>query len=212
VNAINTWAAKGGLPCTEAADEAMANPLARPPTPLHLRSQAMVEYVAGEALCDDPARVAEGLQRLRRSMMLAWEISGADWPGWATAMYDRLVTGGPPDMDAAAPILGADTAWLQPAISSLAFASSAGNWWRHQPAVHAICAALCSHHFAVIDHFLDREVCAALRRRCVRAWHDGLLKPAKVAEPGDAYGGAQSPHTRSDCMAWVDPGFGYAAP
>jgi hypothetical protein len=163
----------------------------------------MLEYVAGEALCDEASRVAEGVRRLRSGMALAWELSQEVWPGWATAMYDRMLAGGPVDVDAPVPLLGSDAAWLQPDLSPLASAGPAGAWWRTGTALRAICGALRSRHFAVLDHFLPAQTCAALRGCCAAAWRDGILRPANVALPGAPRGGQQSIFTRSDCMAWV---------
>jgi len=164
----------------------------------------MLEYVAGEALCDDASRVKEGMRWLRHGMALAWELSQEVWPGWATAMYDRLMAGGPVDVDAPVPLLGADTSWLQPVVSPLASAGRAGAWWRGPTALDALCSALRCRHFAVLDHFLPADTCAKLRGCCVAAWPAGLLRPANVALPNAPRGGEQSMFTRSDCMAWVD--------
>ena len=175
------------------------------PTAAHLRSRAMAEYVAGEALCDQPGRLEEGMVRLRRGMAMAWELNLEVWPGWATTMYERLIAGGVLFVDAPVPVLGADTASVQPAIAAAAQSGKAGAWWKPMPVLQAVSRSLLGRHFVVLDAFLPQDTLRALRQCCLQAWKDGLLQPAKVARPGDGYTGEQSIRTRSDCMAWIDP-------
>jgi len=171
------------------------------PTSVHFRLPAVRAYVEGERLCDANETEA-GLKLLREAIALAWELDQPDWPGWADCLYHQVTHGLVPNGAPPPPLLAADTATVQPALAPLV--AGGGSWWSGGDALAAIADTLRSRNHVVVDGFLGREGGLALRATIAAAWDDGLLQPAKVAQPGNGLNGQRSDRTRSDHIAWVD--------
>jgi len=172
-------------------------------TPFRDRLPALRAYVKGEKLCDE-SRVDEGMRQLGRAYKIAHELESEEWPTWAMTLYDELVEGRIPVDPPVPMLLNESTEALQPRIAGLYANGQPGTWWSTREAGQAVCDALGSQHFAVLDGFLDEASTADIRTEIATAWGAGLLGPASTAEAGDIGQGRQRDLTRRDDVAWIE--------
>lgn len=159
------------------------------------RRDAVVTYLAGEALCDAGEHV-EGIRKFKEASTIAWELSWERWPGWAEAIHAELT--GTKSAAHVATCL-ADTASWTPQIAALPRA--ADMWWEAPSKI--VADELGRRNVVVLDEFCGEHLAARARDEASRASVEGLLQPARVRNADNPATHPGSSATRSDRLCWA---------